>query len=270
MSTGLSTQSVVCDDTSRTPSAAVPVAQTNAAGKRRGKTFRNVLLGVLVGGTLLWIGRHPVLRGMASFLEAHDRKPSVQFLVLEAGGTQLQEVTAICQTNPECRILVFRQPRNRLIESGLVSPAEDWLKANLQKAGISETKFQMISGDCSTDWEHADRLAEVLQQHPQAHLQLMCGQRAGRQWQWIVRKTMPPSIADRVHVQSIPDKAAPRNWWQSKTSFLDVWQGYLGLVFVAVHGREHTRAQELSFEDYEDKLLRSARPVSVSAVNPGR
>jgi hypothetical protein len=238
----------------RSPRAAAGAAQggPSAGCRKRTRAIRCLLAGALSLALVYFL--HPLaLCWLAVALTAGAPRPAeADFICLAAVGIGPEAVTAY-RKRPDCRILLFPQRRNRMIELGVVTPAEWRIRRSLEEARVARSQIVIDERPVATDWELAERLSERLAADPQATMLILCDQFSGQRWRQIVRETAPGDVARRIHVQSARDPVVhPLNWWHSKAGIQGVFHGYLGLMFAVLHGRENAPPGDAPAAVYEE------------------
>jgi hypothetical protein len=232
------------------------------AGSRKLPCAKRLLFAGMLSFALVWLFHPLALRRLAELLTAGKARPvDADFICLATGEDGLAAVVTSCRKRPDCRVLLIPWRRNRLDDLRGVRPGESRFQRVLEKAGVTASQIEISRPPIATDWELADRLADRLAADSTSSLVLLCDQFSGRRWRRIIHDTVPADAARRIRIQSVDDSIVHvHDWWRSKAGTKAIFDGYLGLIFASLHGRESAPPPDASAARYEALALQRSLP----------
>jgi hypothetical protein len=222
-------------------------------GLWRNRWLRRLAI-LLVMVLVLFLFRHPILRGLANILIVEDEAPDGA-VVLVAGGERAPEVAAeLYHAGKTRELLVTNWQPNRVERLGIRPTTGAAFRYILIKESVPENAIAELPGQPENAYELGDAIAAWLRQHPDKHLLVCCPRFTSRRMYTILRSVLGEEM-QRVHLRAVanPDYDET-NWWQSKAGLKEYWQAAARLGFIWTHGRPERSRPDWDPDAYERSL----------------
>jgi uncharacterized SAM-binding protein YcdF (DUF218 family) len=236
---------------------ALPSATGNAASGpaiARTKSFRpsrwvwrGILLLFLLLSSTLFAWR------AAWILVSEDAAAPAEYVVLMGCELDREGANSFVGDNSAQILLIGKAPR-RLESLGIRPARTDEERRFLESCNVNPALIHLLPSEARNDWQQAAVLRQWLQDHPEAHLTVVCHRFDSRRLRIILDRVVGPD-ASRVHI------AAPRNrrydetnWWRVKQGIVDLSNGLLSLSYVTLVGEGDTPDPMYDFDAYERSL----------------
>ena len=133
-----------------------PLSTTCPPTRRRRWRRRLLILTVLL--VVLYLGRAPILCGLAHLLITEESAASAEYLVLVSGGQRHERAAAWFHEDPQRHLLLFSSHPERVEVLGLRdSPTKVDFRA-LHRRGVPDEAMTIVPGDARTDWQRIREL----------------------------------------------------------------------------------------------------------------
>lgn len=244
-------------DPNETPApgiAAVAEAADVARPPRR-RRWRRRLLIVLALAAGLYFGRAPILRQVGRFLTVEEPSPATYQVLLLGGDRCVEQAVADYRDGAATAILMLSWHAGRLQQYGIRPKYADVVRQQLRADRVPADALTVIPGDVHSEWEVGRCLRAWLEQHPDAQVVALCHQFATRRYRHILDQTLGAEYAGRVRLRALRHRWYDETkWWRDKDGVKDVFNSYLALAYVYLHGEGTEEWREWSPEQYERTL----------------
>lgn len=208
-----------------------------------------LVAGVVVG---LWVFRAVLLREAARVLVADEACPDATAVSFDPDCDGVFDILADLVRQDRLRRVVLVAPLPlRIAQVGLVPGWEEICRKELQAREVSDRALVVIGPPVQDAWQHAERLARWLADHPHEKLLVLCDRFDSARRRAILHRALGAE-ARRVRVRGLPRFTYDEtNWWQSRTGwkrFADAWMVRLHTACV---GPPHDRPAPLDLPEFE-------------------
>jgi hypothetical protein len=212
------------------------------------------LLFVLILAGAAYLARGPLLRGVASFLIVEDSRPEVEALV-PLGGDHLYAQTAILYHNDVSKhVLLIEGPPGRLERMEIMPDPVVVARRELAKNEVPQSAVEVLQTEKSGDWNRARGLREWLNEHPEAHVCILCDRFSSRRTRCLFARELG-GLSARVHWRALADRRYDeRNWYQNRAGVLALFDSYLSLAHVWLYGDALGDREEWDPDTYQNNL----------------
>src|SRR5262245_52746831 len=175
------------------------------------------LLVAAAAGALLVLFRAPLLRGVGSFLVHEGPGGPAEYVLPLEGAGHFGEAARACKAGEAGKVLLLLGRPGRLHQLGVLPGDEALLREELLAQGVGGWPVEVVRTGAASDWERARGLGSWLQERPQARVTALCHRFGGRRWRWLLDRLLPPDVAARVVLRTIPHPLYDeRDWWREK------------------------------------------------------
>ena len=252
MATGLPSTNSGDSRVGESPAAAGPAPRR----KRRAWRWLVILLAVTLCLALChaWI-----LHRLAALLVVRQPAEGCYAVLALDGGFQrpewYDEAARLYHEDRSRRILLIEQHRGRVVRLGVLPAHEAESRQALAARGVPAEAVELIPGQARDIWAEVRLLQSWLQDRPDAHLLVVCGQFAGRHQRYVLDTVLDPDDAARVSVRALPNPWFDEtDWWQSRAGWKACGFSYLRLAYAWCHGEGPPPPDEMSPHDYQQLL----------------
>jgi hypothetical protein len=237
------------------PPAETPAKEAKPA-KRGGRLRRWLrrLVVLLVVAAVLYLFRVPLLRWGGGLLVVEEPAVACDHVLIFKGDLYYDRAAQALRDSPGCRVLLIQLSPRRLETMGLLVPYETTARQELAKRGVADIAVTVLHGQGRTDWDRTKCLADWLRQHPDAQVDLLCGQFGSRRIRLIVDRVLGAD-AGRVHFRPVPHPwYDDGNWWQRKEGVHNVFSCAGGLVYAWWSGDTSDQWRAWDPDEFEKSL----------------
>jgi hypothetical protein len=170
-----------------------------------------------MGGLLLalFLGRAPLLRGLAGLLVAEDPDADANWLLLNSGDGAHDVAANRFRDGGRVRVLLIESVPGPLEVLGVLPQSSEIARRALEARGVPGSAIRVLPGEARDDWGRARVLRGWLRDHPGAHVSVLCRQFGTRRLRVILDRALGPDGA-RAHLEALPDRRYDEtNWWAS-------------------------------------------------------
>jgi hypothetical protein len=248
----------------RAPLAAAPGQNTDQPRRRLSWKVRLLLATLLL--TALVLFHAPLLRSVARLLVLEGPLVPTDAVVIVGRSGPYQSVpfdvvADLYHQGMVGAVVLIEDRSSRLVRTGILPTLESVVQRELDARRVPTRTLTVLAGEYRTGWDSAQALRDWLQEHPQAHVTLLCNQFGSRANALIVRTVLGTETAWRVHWRALPDSRFDvTNWWQQRHGIVAVLGSYIGLVHTYVVGEPAEQAARWDPDEFERTLRERADP----------
>ncbi len=213
-----------------------------------------LVAGVVAG---LWVFRAVLLRGAAWALVADEACPDATAVSFDPDCDGVFDILAgLVRQDRSRRVLLVAPLPLRVAQVGLVPGWEEICRKELQTRGISDRALVVISPPAQDAWQHAERLARWLNEHPHEKLLVLCDRFDSARRRAILHRVLEAE-ARRVRVRGLPRFTYDEsNWWQSRRGWKRFADAWLLRLHTACVGQPPERPVPLDLAEFERMVAR--------------
>lgn len=229
---------------------------------------------LIVGGVLLalFLGRAPLLRGLAGLLIADEPDQGATALALLGGDRVHDAVAARVRDGGDVEVLLIAAVPRRLEAFGLIPPHTEIDRRALEGRGVPAAAIRVLPGQARDAWDGARVPRDWLRDHPEARVTVLCDRFGSRRLRIILDRVLGPDAA-RARVAALADRRYDEtNWWRSEAGFTCYATEYVKLAY---YGLGEDRSCQLTVLALAALLAgtvvvrRLRRPAAPARVTPG-
>jgi uncharacterized SAM-binding protein YcdF (DUF218 family) len=190
---------------------------------------------LLIGGMLLYAGRHSILRSLGEYLVDGDTDPRGEVAYILGGGrsTRVDYAVWLANRGQVDRFLVSRSPGLADVDGVKILPEHEIIVAMLRRLGVADDRIEVVEPTCRNTWGEAQALRGYLAKHDHVRVLVITSPHHTRRCRLLFDKVLGPEavrVAFPVESFSDPDwynrpskRAAyglewmkiPSAWWVS-------------------------------------------------------
>lgn len=210
--------------------------------------------------TGLWVLRAPLLRWTALPLVADEQAAAPRAVCIDPDCDGVFDVAAeLVRQDPSRRVVLVAPWPLRLAEVGLVPGWEEICRRELVARGVTQKAFVVIGPPTQDAWQHAERLACWLAEHPGEELLVLCDRFDSARRRAILHRVLGMD-ADRVRVRGLPRFTYDEtNWWQTRKGWKRFADAWLVRLHTACVGPPPERPAPASLSEFEERVARLVR-----------
>ncbi len=235
-----------------------PVDETPEHPARHRPRWRrraSIAVGIAAG---LWLAHVPLFRGVGGFLVAEEPSAKADYIVilpsLAGDSVALESAILRVRRGEADGLLFFQMPATRGERCGAWPDYESAVRAALKARGIADNAIVFVPGPSRNSWEAAHALGQWLGNRPTPQLDLLCSSFSGRYLRHVFATVLPRDVFARLHFAAAGGRIDETNWWADREGIQMVFQGYIELAFIALHGEPQANGKEWTLEQYEQSL----------------
>jgi uncharacterized SAM-binding protein YcdF (DUF218 family) len=203
------------------------------------KGCRRVLIGLLVGAVvvaILWVGRAPLLRAAAHWLDVGQPPQQADYVMLLNGGEDSRPfaVAALVKAGWAPRVLIAETAPSPEVLDGIIPPYYEINCRILRQRGVPAAKITVFPGQAATTYDEATALATFLEQHPNARVLIVTNDCHTRRSRWVFARVLGDKARQVSFVSAPSDEFSIDCWWQSQRGLLSIATEYPKLAYYAV------------------------------------
>lgn len=197
----------------------------------------------------------PLLQGAASFLVSGDEASSGEFIVVLGGDSAYDEAARLIDHAGWNRILIVQTQTNRLMDLGILPPADEVALKELQSRGVPRDRIKVIAGKASNDWEIVRQLISHLETEKAAESLILCDRFSSRRLRRIIKGVTVREQAKRISLTPLRDRRYDEtNWWKSRTG-VKQFCTHLGTnLLLTIVGECHCQNSSWDPDEFEQDL----------------
>ena len=207
----------------------------------------------------LWLAAPLLCWGAARWLICDEPADSASVALLVSGDRVYDAAAEFYRADNDRRLLMIGRRSNRLERAGVLEP--DVPLRLLRQRGVPAETLTGLECDGLDDWQATAVLGRWLQEHPQAHLALLCDRFDSRRQRWILNSVLSAADARRVRVCAIRGKRYDETNWPR--SGLEGLLGFLNssitLAHAVVMGPGPVERQEADLSQFAGTWTASSR-----------
>jgi hypothetical protein len=226
-----------------------------ATARRR---WRRPTLIVIAVVALMWLVHAPLFRGIGRFLVADEPLGKADYIVIlpSTAGDRVAIETAIQRVHrgDAAGLLLFPMPPTRSERCGAWPDYATAMREFLKSRGLAERSIVIVPGPSRNSWEAARALGKWLGQRPTLRLDILCQQFRGRYERHVFDSLLPREVFNQLHFAAAGDRINETNWWHDREGVQMVFQAYIQLAFIELHGETESSVGAWTLEQYERSL----------------
>lgn len=245
-------------DSPREPPSRSPVesSQHDRTSGRPRRRFRipsvrgtGLLLGIMLLVCVI------VVIGGARWLAYHDPPIDTTIAIVVDDSDRVLQAAAEFLTADSDRVLWLYSPKPaRAARSGAVATTAQRYRSELLRRGADANQLSSISTDAQTSHQWVREIDAAILPHD-GDVILFCDSLKGRYWRNVVDQSLPPTSAQRFHLQSVTTPIVhPNRWFQSRYGVKVTLASWLEYLFVRIIGESETM-QTARYDELIDKDL---------------
>ena len=208
--------------------------------------------------TAFWLLHAPLFRGVGRFLVVDEPLAKADYIVIlpSLAGDRVALETAIQQVRQgeAGGLLFFQMPPTRSERCGAWPDYETATREFLKSRGLAERSIVALPGPSRDSWEAARALGQWLGQRPTLRLDVLCQRFRGRYERHVFDSVLSSNIGKQLHFVAAADRIDETNWWHDREGIQMVFQNYVQLAFIELHGETETSTGAWTLEQYEQSL----------------
>jgi hypothetical protein len=236
----------------RSPVSVVSTKVPPVPAQRR-RWLRRLLFALGLAGAI-YLGRESLLRGVARVLVVEDPVQQVDAVVLFDGDHLYEQAALLYRDGLARRILLIEGSPSRLVRMEILPNPAALAQGELAKMAVPANALEILKMDKSGDWNYARRLRDWLNEHPGAHVCLLCDRFSSRRTHCLFTQVLG-ELSARVHWRALPDRRYDeQNWQRDKVGILGLFDGYLSWGHVWWYGDAQGDQEEWNPDTYQNNL----------------
>ncbi|HEV2968441.1 MAG TPA: hypothetical protein VGY55_00540 [Pirellulales bacterium] len=206
----------------------------------------------------LWLLHAPLLRGVGRFLVADQPLADADFIVIlpsmASDRVAIDSAIKRVRRGDATRLILFQMPPTRSERCGAWPEYGTAIREYLKSRGIAAGSIVFLPGPSRDSWEAARALGQWLDQRPTPRLEVLCQQFRGRYERRVFNSVLPSDVSNRLHFAAVSGRFDETNWWHDREGIQMVFQDYVQLAFIELHGETKSSVGEWTLEQYEQSL----------------
>jgi hypothetical protein len=85
-------------------------------------------------------------------------------------------------------------------------------------------------------------------------LEVLCRPLGGRYERQVLGTVLPPEAFSQLHFAQTEDRIDETNWWHDREGIQMVFQSYVQLAYITLHGETHSALPAWNLKQYEQNL----------------
>jgi hypothetical protein len=229
-------------------------SQSPAKAHRR---WRRVILS-LVAVAALWLLHVPLLREVGLFLAADTPFDKADYVVIlpSMGGDRraIDDAIERVRRGAAAGLILFEMPLTRSEQCGAWPHFDIAIGDYLKSRGIADSSIVVLPGPSRTSFEAGRVLAQWLAARPTSRLDVLCRPLDGRYERQVLGTVLPREAFAQFHFSATEDRIDATNWWHDREGIQMVFQSYVQLAYITLHGETHSALPAWTLEQYEQNL----------------
>jgi uncharacterized SAM-binding protein YcdF (DUF218 family) len=209
------------------PFSLPPLARGGWGGSHHAfrKLIRRLLLGLafaLLGlGFATWLMPTRILTPVAQFLDVSEPPRPVDFVLILNGDPETRPFAAAAMVKAGFAKTVLLTHQQLTLESGNVQSGGTLSEFELTRQvllarGVPAADIQILPGEIGSSFDELKKLAEFLNERPEATVAVVTNYFHTRRSRWVLRRLLGEQ-ADRVSFVGVPrERVDDATWWRSK------------------------------------------------------
>jgi hypothetical protein len=151
-------------------------------------------------------------------------------------------------------LILFDTPPTRSERCGAWPRCDVAISNYLKSRGLADSAIVVLRGPSRTSWDAGRALAPWLAVRPTLHLDVACRPLGGRYEKAVLAAVLPRDEFAQLHFGATEDRFDETNWWHDREGIQMVFQSYVQLAYIAIHGETHSALPAWTLAQYEQNL----------------
>lgn len=191
---------------------------------------------LLLGPTLLYLAREPLLTAAARALTIDDAEPPADYLVVLGGDAETRPFVgaALYRNGFAPKVLIPEHKSDRIIDLGLIPSPSALYRRILQLEGVPSKAIVQLPDVVDSSWDEARSLRRFLVSHPARRVIVVTSAEHTRRARWIFRKVLAGMPVEVRMAPAYHLRFDETNWWKDDEGALAYLHEYLKFCFYLV------------------------------------
>lgn len=188
---------------------------------------------LLLGPTLLYLAREPLLIAAGRALTIDDAEAPADYLVVLGGDAETRPfaAAALYRKGFASKVLIFEHKTDRITDLGLAPTHDELYRKILELEGVPAKAIKRLPAVVDSSWDEARSLQRLLASQPVRRVVLVTSAEHTRRARWVFRKVLAGIPVDVRMAPAHHLSFDETNWWRHDEGALAYLHEYLKFGF---------------------------------------